>query len=345
MDNVRKKAGVILGVLFVLTVGSMTYGQNIHIQGAGASFPKPLFDHLFRKYEESYSVTVSYGATGSGTGLTLLQNKKVDFAVTDIPSNEKPAAEEMIYIPVTVGAVAVVYNLPDVGTLKLTPDVLANILMGKITKWNDGAIKRLNSGVTLPSLPIKVFYREDVSGTTWMLDQYLTHSSPVWKKEMTVKEGVKWRVGTPVQDNEAMSKQVQAVAGGIGYTSLYHTLGFGLSAAAILNKSGKYIVPTSGSILSAVENLSERTLSGAALSTTDMEYGYPITGMSWIVSHRELSYLSQKKAKQMVHFFWWLTHEGQLYAEDHGFPSLTEPMMKHATNQVKKVTYRNVGLY
>ncbi|MDR0793781.1 MAG: phosphate ABC transporter substrate-binding protein PstS [Chitinophagaceae bacterium] len=337
---------VILSITSIFT--SCNSGSNDNnvktITGAGSSFDNPLFSKMFAVYYDSTKIQVNYQSVGSGAGISQLTNKTVDFGASDAPMNSKQdsaAGATVLHIPVTAGAVVISYNLPEVkDTLKFTPDIIANIYLGKITKWNDAAIAAANSGVALPATTIVVTHRSDGSGTTAIFTSYLSKVSAEWQSKIGAGAAVNWAVGLGGKGNEGVSGLVKQTPGAIGYIELAYAIQNQMPYATVQNKAGNFIVPSIESVTTAA-NIDIPADGKILLTNTDAPNGYPISGFSWVLIYQEQSYnkRTQTQATQLVQLLYWMIHEGQKYSANLHYAPLSTAAVTVGENLLKSATY------
>ncbi len=340
----------IIALTVLITIPTIFSGsvlsQENELLGAGATFPYPLYSKMFDVYNKSFDVRVNYQSIGSGGGIRQLMAKTVDFGATDaFISDEdlKKAPAVIQHIPICLGAVVVTYNMPGVKDLKLTPDVLSDIFLGKIKKWNDERIKKINSGKQLPGSNIVVIHRSDGSGTTNIFTDYLSKVSADWKTKVGKGKSVRWPAGLGAKGNEGVAGLVRQVPGSIGYVELAYTMQNNMPQALIQNKKGNYIKPSLESIsLSGEGEIPEDTR--VSLTNTDADQGYPISGFTWIILYKDQNYnkRSKGKANTMLKLVWWMTHEGQKYAPELDYAPLPDKVVK-AVEKILKETVYNGG--
>ena len=314
------------------------------ILGAGATFPYPLYSKMFSEYDKASGVKVNYQSIGSGGGIQQLTAKTVDFGASDAVLNGKQdsaLSAPVVHIPITAGAVVVCYNMPDVKEpIKLTPSVLADIFLGKITKWNDAQIVAINKGLKLPALSIMVAHRSDGSGTSNIFTTYLSKVSAEWSTKVGKGSAVNWPVGLGGKGNEGVAGTVKQTPGAIGYIELAYAKQNSISFASIQNKSGKFITPSIESTTAAA-NIDIPEDGKVSLTNTDAKNGYPIAGFTWILVYKEQNYSgrSANKATEMMKLIKWMTHEGQQYCEPLNYAPLPKAAVKVADKIIKSVTF------
>src|SRR5882724_2006942 len=234
---------------------AIAYQDDNEIIGAGSSFDNPLFSKMFADYNTRTGLKVNYQSVGSGAGISQLTNKTVDFGASDAPMNGKQdsaLSAPAVHIPVTAGAVVLSYNLPDVKTaIKLTPSVLADIFLGKITTWNDSRLTAINKGTSLPATAILIVHRSDGSGTSNIFTTYLSKVSEEWNTKVGKGSAVNWPVGLGGKGNEGVAGLVKQTPGAIGYIELAYAIQNAMPYAKVQNKAGNYITPSIASVTAA----------------------------------------------------------------------------------------------
>ncbi len=328
---------------------SAASGQTILLNGAGSTFDYPLFSKAFSEYSKLHpEVRVNYQSVGSGAGIQQLTKGTVDFGATDAPMTDQQiqdAGGDIIHVPVTLGAVAVAYNLPGVEEgLHLTGSVLADIYLGKITTWNDPAITKVNPGRQLPNTPIAVVHRSDGSGTTDIFTTYLSAISPDWKRKVSSGTSVNWPVGIGGKGSEGVSGQVKQTPGGIGYFELAYAKQNNLTSAAIDNGSGAYLLPSSDGASACAAHAAgsmpaDLRVRIAGCSGQD---AYPISGFSWVVLHQKQA--DKARGEALVNLLWWLIHDGQKDAKDLYYAPLPSSVVKLNEEKLRSVSYQGQPL-
>ncbi len=338
----RLLRSLLLAMLLVATA-RIASAADTELLGAGATFPQPLYSKMFDAYYKEFKVKVNYQGIGSGAGIEQLKKKTVDFGATDaFMSNEdlKAAPANILHIPITLGAVAVSYNIPGNPEIKLSRALLADIFLGKIKKWDDKAIVALNGGVKLAPLPITVVHRSDGSGTTNIFTDYLAKISPEWNKKVGSGKEVKWPAGLGAKGNPGVAGQIAHLPGSIGYVELIYALENDMPVAELQNKKGKYIRPNLDSTKVAAEvPIPDDTR--ITLTDTDAATGYPIAGMTWVILYQEQHYAgrSKEKAQTLVALIWWMTHEGQKYCEPLKYAPISKPAVEKVERIIRSITY------
>lgn len=291
--------------------------KTIEIQGAGASFPYPLYSKWMAEYQKvDPRIRVNYQSIGSGGGIRQITEKIIDFGGSDAPmTNEElaKASGKILHIPTTLGAVVVAYNLAEVSSLKLSSEVMAKIFLGEIQKWNDAAIAKLNDGVTLPNQPISVVYRTDGSGTTAVFTEYLSKTNASWKEKVGAGKSVKFPVGLGAKGNEGVSGQMKMTPGSIGYIELAYAKQSGLAYALVQNAQKQFVEPSLESISAAAENVVAQIPEDLRVSIVDApgELSYPISSFTYVLVYEEQADATQ--GVELAKFLWWAVHDGQKF--------------------------------
>ena len=289
----------------------------IELQGAGATFPFPLYSKWMAEYQKANeNVRINYQSIGSGGGIRQITERTVDFGASDAPMKDEELAKapgKLIHIPTTLGAVVIAYNLTGVPGLKLSPEVISGIFLGEITKWNDAKIKKLNEGVKLPGDAIAVAYRSDGSGTTAVFTEYLAKVSPKWKDKVGAGKSVKFPVGMGAKGNEGVAGQLKITPGTVGYIELAYAKQTGLSFASVKNASGQFIEPGAAGTSAAAAGAVASMPDDMRVSIVDApgETAYPISSFTYILVYEEQP--DATKGKALAQFLWWAVHEGQAF--------------------------------
>ena len=331
---------------FACTDGSIPDVSDI--RGAGATFPYPLYAKMFNEYNTIFDIKVNYQGIGSSGGIKELINKTVDFGGTDAFMTDDMLEEitgEVVHIPTCLGAVAVSYNLPDRTSLMLSQDVLADIFLGKIERWDDERIAALNEGIDLPDLLIIVVHRSDGSGTTNIFTDFLTQISPEWADAVGAGKSVEWPTGLGASKNSGVAGMILQTPGSIGYVELAYAVENDMAVALIENRSGNFPDPSRlDTVRAAAGDIPDDTR--ISLVNTAAEDGYPIAGFTWIILFKELNYngRTQDDAKALVDMLWWMTHDGQIYCEPLLYAPLSDDAVGKAESIIKSITYDGESL-
>ena len=324
--------------------GSDSTASDDAIIGAGSSFDNPLFFKQFSEYNKTNGLKVNYQSVGSGAGISQLTAKTVDFGASDAPMNGKQdsaISAPAVHIPITAGAVAISYNLPGVkDTLQFTPAVLADIFLGKITKWDDKAIAAVNKGVKLPSTPIVIAHRSDGSGTTNIFTTYLSKVSDEWNTKVGKGSSINWPAGLGGKGSEGVAGLIKQTPGAIGYIELAYAIQNNMPYAKMQNKAGNFITPTIASVTAAA-NIQIPADTKVSLTNTEAADGYPISGFSWVIIYKDQKYgdRSQDRATKLVKLISWMIHDGQQYSSALNYAPLSPAAVSAGDAVLKAVTY------
>jgi len=339
--------GLRLLIIFFILLGfcGTSLASETELIGAGATFPFPLYSKMFDVYSKESGVKVNYQAIGSGGGIRQLINRTVDFAGSDAIMSDKELSEasaQVVHIPICAGAVVITYNLSGNPQLRFTPDVIADIFLGKISKWNDRRISEINSGIKLPDMTMTVVHRSDGSGTTFIFSGYLSKVSGEWREKVGEGTSLNWPTGLGGKGNPGVAGLVQQTPGSIGYVELIYALQNKMPYGTVKNKKGNFVTPTLTSTSKAADtNLPDDMK--VSLTDTDAPEGYPISGFTWILAYKEMNYggRTEEKAKEVVKLLWWMTHEGQKYAEPLDYAPLSRRAVEKAEKLIKSISYKS----
>lgn len=338
--------GVLLAGALLLVTGRVQ--AALLMNGAGATFPYPIYSKWFHEYAKvGKDVRFNYQSIGSGGGIRQITARTVDFGATDGPMSDtllKKAPGALIHIPTVMGAVVATYNLPGNPKLRFTPGVLADIFLGKITKWNDARIKEVNPGVSLPERAIAVVHRSDGSGTTYIWTEYLSKVSPEWAKKAGAGTSVKWPVGLGGKGNEGVSGLVKQTPGSLGYVELAYAIKNHLPAPAIQNQTGKFVEPSIESTTEAAAGALGSMPDDFRVSLTNAagDKSYPVVSFTWLLVYKEQSDMA--KGKALVKFLQWMIHDGQKYAPDLLYAPLPAPVVNKIEKKLKEITHQGKPL-
>jgi phosphate transport system substrate-binding protein len=308
----------------------------VHAQtltGAGATFPTPIYTKWVDAYNKKTGIQINYQSIGSGGGIRQFTEGTVDFGATDGPMNESQIAAvnaNVLHVPTVLGAVVVTYNLPTLGDTKLKFDgnVLTDIFMGRITKWNDKAIAMLNPGVKLPDIDLIVVHRSDGSGTTYVFTDFLNKFSREWRDKVGFATSVNWPVGLGGKGNEGVTQQVKQVEGALGYVELIYAMSNDLAYGLIKNSAGSFVEPSLESVTAAAAGTKLKSDTDFRVSITNAEgaSSYPISSFTWLLVQKNSK--NPAKAKLIKDFLTWMvTPEAQAMAADLHYAPLPEEVV------------------
>ncbi len=323
--------------------GATTSGVDLN--GAGATFPLPIYSKWFSNYAEQTGVKINYGSVGSGAGIKQLSEQTVDFGASDGPMNDEELAAAkggpVLHFPTVLGAVVITYNLPGVTTpLKLTGELIADIFLGKITKWNDARLVAENAGTTLPAQDILVVHRSDGSGTSFIFTDYLTAVSAAWKAGPGKGKSVAWPIGLGGRGNEGVSGSVKQTPGTIGYVELAYAKQNGLPAAHVKNAAGNVVEPTIASITAAAEGaiaqLGPNSDYRVSIVNAPGAQAYPISSFTWLLVYTNQA--DGAKGKKLVDFMRWMYTTGQQSAASLDYAPLPAALATQLTERLSSIT-------
>ena len=340
---------MLIGLTLLLTgwLVQPAFAQTL-INGAGATFPYPIYSKWFDEYVKvDPEVRFNYQSIGSGGGIKQIMARTVDFGATDGPMNDgqlKQAPGDLFHVPTVLGAVVATYNLPGNPKLKFTPDILADIFLGKITMWNDARMAGVNQGIALPAQPIVVVHRSDGSGTTYIWVDYLSKVSPEWQQKVGRGTSVNWPVGLGGKGNEGVSGQVKNTPGTLGYVELAYAVKNHLPVGSIKNAAGKFVEPTIATTTAAAAGASKDMPADFRVSLTNSpgDDAYPVASFTWLLVYREQA--DQGKGRSLAKFLWWMSHDGQRYAADLLYAPLPPEVVKRIETKIKEITYQGKPL-
>ncbi len=323
-------------------LGAGVAAQTMQINGAGATFPNPIYTKWFSEYNKLHpNVAINYQSIGSGGGIRQITNQTVFFGASDGPmTNDQLAAApgHIMHFPTVLGGVVPVYNIPAVsGELKFTGQLLADIYLGKITKWNDPAITKLNPGVSLPGSEITVVHRSDGSGTNYIWCDYLAKVVPEFKKTVGVATSVKWPVGVGGKGNEGVAGLVSQTPGAIGYVELIYAIQNHISFGTVQNMAGKFVRASLETVTAAAAGAANNMPADFRVSITNApgDNTYPISSFTWMLFYENPK--DKADAKAMVDFFKWALTDGQKFCDDLGYAPLPENVVKMEMAALEKI--------
>ena len=309
---------LLIGLLAVVSLATAAQAETL-VNGAGATFPYPLYAKWFSEYAKVNSaVKFNYQSIGSGGGIKQINARTVDFGASDKALSDaelKAAPGELLHIPTVMGAVVVTSNIPGVAKgLRLTPETLSNIYLGKITKWNDPKLTKDNPKVALPNAPIVVVHRTDGSGTTSIFTNYLSKVSPEWQKAVGTGTSVRWPVGLGGKGNEGVAGQIKNTKYSIGYVELAYATENKLAFADLKNKAGQFVTPSIASTSAAAAGAAKSMPKDYRVDLVNQpgKNAYPIAGVTWLLVYKNQA--DKVKGKALVDFLRWELAKGQKMA-------------------------------
>lgn len=348
---------VMAGVVALSLVGCGTTAQQpsssapaapkeeptVTLNGAGATFPQPLYSAMFDKYHQDHpKITINYQGVGSGAGIKQINEQTVDFGASDGPMTDAQLKDakggKLIHIPATLGATAVAYSLPNnPQNLKIAPDVLADIFLGKIKKWNDARITADNPDVKLPDLAITVAHRSDGSGTTFNFVDYLSSISLEWKSTVGVGTSVNWPVGVGGKGNAGVAGAIKQNEGTIGYVELAYAKQNKIPVALIKNKAGKWVAPSLQGASAAAAGATIPDDYRVSIVNAPGDESYPISTFTWLLVYEKQT--DKVKGETLVTLVKWMIHDGQNLSEGLDYAKLPANLVTRLDATLKTITY------
>ncbi|MFC5459023.1 phosphate ABC transporter substrate-binding protein PstS [Massilia niabensis] len=322
---------LLISIAVAATTFAASAAQAVDITGAGATFPYPIYAKWAEMYKAASGSGMNYQSVGSGAGIKQIKAKTVDFGASDMPLPASELAQAGLFqFPAIMGGVVPVVNLPGVapGQIKLTGAVLADIFMGKITKWNAQPIAALNPGVKLPADNITVVRRADSSGTSFLFTDYLSKASPDWKLKIGAGTSVKWATGVGGKGNEGVAANVQRIKGAIGYVEWAYAKKNRMAHTQLQNREGAFLQPDDAAFKAAAASADWAKAPGFAVVLTDQpgKASWPITGASYIIVHKGQA--NAAKGKEVLKFFDWAYKNGDAAAADLDYVPMPDPVVK-----------------
>ena len=330
----------ILSVCLTLPV----FAASTLINGAGATFPSPLYAKWFSDYQKEHPDTqINYQPIGSGGGIKQLLDHTVDFGASDAPMTDEQLAKSQVlvlHIPTVLGAVAVTYNVPGIPKgLKLTPEVLADLFLGKITKWNDPKLFALNPQTKFPDTAVLIAHRSDGSGTSAIFTDYLSKVSPEWKQKVGTGTAVNWPSGLGGKGNEGVAGLLKQTPGALGYVELIYAEKNSLAYASIKNSAGSFVEPSLKAVTEAAAGSLKNMPADFRISITNSagKTAYPISGFTYLLIYQSMP---ADKGSKLVSFLNWAETEGQKSAAPLLFAPLPEELIQKVKAKIKLITLK-----
>lgn len=328
------------GLMLALCFGS-AFAQNVTLTGAGATFPYPIYSKWFNEYHNLHpNIAINYQSIGSGGGIKQVQGKTVDFGASDGPMSDqqlKDTGFQLVHIPTVLGAVAPFYNLPGVNQdLKFTGDVLADIFLGKITKWNDPRLAKANPGVKLPDTDITVVHRSESSGTTYIFTDYLSKVSDEWKAKVGKNTAVNWPVGLGGKGSEGVTGTVKQTPGSIGYVELLYAAENKIPFGSVQNAAGVFVKASLASTTAAAASVKEMPDDfRVSITNAPGKDAYPIASFTWLLVPVQWSDAGKKKI--MIDFLNWMVDKGEPMAGSLQYAPLPKNVAEKVKAKIKAI--------
>ncbi|HWX16904.1 MAG TPA: phosphate ABC transporter substrate-binding protein PstS [Chthoniobacterales bacterium] len=326
---------------FLGLIWASAVSAQMTINGAGATFPYPIYSKWFDEYAGiDPSVRFNYQSIGSGGGQKQILAQTVDFGASDGPMSDDNLAKapgKLLHIPTVAGAVVITYNLPGSPTLKLDGETIADVFLGKIKKWNDLKIAALNSGTSLPDEEIVVVHRSDGSGTTYIFTDYLSKVSSEWKSKAGNNTSVNWPTGLGGKGNEGVSGQVKQTPGSLGYVELIYAIQNKMPYADLKNAAGEFVKPTLDSVTAALATANIPDDFRFSMTNAAGKDAYPIAGATWLLVYQQQK--DAAKGKKLVEFLKWAETKGEQMAKDLDYAPLPDSLRDRVLKRVDEIKY------
>jgi phosphate transport system substrate-binding protein len=331
---------IFLGLAIALGLSTSASAQMM-INGAGATFPYPIYSKWFDEYAKiDPSVRFNYQSIGSGGGQKQILSQTVDFGASDGPMSDDNLAKapgKILHIPTVAGADVVAYNLPGNPALKLDGDTIAGIFLGQIKKWNDPKIAATNPGTKLPDQDIVVVHRSDGSGTTYIWTDYLSKISPEWKTKVGTNTSVNWPTGIGGKGNEGVAGQIKQTPGALGYVELIYAKQNKMPYADVKNSSGEFVTPTTESVTAALATADIPDDFRFSMTNAPGKEAYPIAGATWLLVYQQQK--DATKGKKLVEFLKWSMMKGEGMAKTLDYAPLPETVQQRVLKRIDEIKY------
>jgi phosphate transport system substrate-binding protein len=327
-----------LAVVGALVAGAAVAQSPVLVTGAGATFPFPLYSKWFSDYHRAHpDLQFNYQSIGSGGGIQQITRRTVDFGASDAPLTdaELAAAPGLVHVPTVLGAVVVTYNAP-IGDLKLTPETVAGLFLGKITRWDDPALARDNPGAKLPGTAVTVVHRSDGSGTTSIFTDYLSKVSPEWKAKVGAGKAVKWPAGLGAKGNEGVTGLVKGTPGAVGYVELAYAHQTRLPMAALRNRDGNFVKASLEATSAAAAGVEIPADYRVSITDAAGKDAYPMASFTYLLVYRDQS--DPVKGEALLRFLWWAIHDGQASSAPLDYAPLPAAVVKKVEKTLATLT-------
>ena len=327
--------------IFLFLLAIPMWGETVTLNGAGATFPYPMYSKWFSEYNKLHSdIQFNYQSIGSGGGIRQVLAGTVDFGATDGPMTDEQLSQaktKILHIPTVLGADVPAYNIPGVSEeLKFTPELLANIFLGKITSWNDAALAKANPGVNLPNQPVIVIHRSDGSGTTYIWTDYLSKVSTDWKNQVGKGTSVKWPVGLGGKGNEGVAGMIRQMQGSIGYVELIYAVQNHIAYGSVKNAAGQFVKASLDSVTAAAASVKNMPADfRVSITNAPGKDAYPISSFTWLLIPSTSK--DAAKGKIIGDFLNWMVADGQKMTADLSYAPLPESVVAKVKETIKQV--------
>lgn len=352
MKGLMKQATALAAA--ILLTGTIAVAE-VKLQGGGATFPNPIYQRWVNMYQQSHpDVKIDYQSIGSGGGIKGITDKTFDFAGSDAPMSDKELAaaggdDNIVQVPSVAGGVVAAYNLPGIDQpLKFTGEILSDIYLGVISKWNDPAIASANPGVNLPNLTITPAWRTDGSGTTYVFTNYLSTQSSEFTQQIGTGKQVSWPLGQGGKGNEGVAAVVKQTPGALGYLEQNYADKNDIAYAMMKNKDGHFVKCSPESVSNAgagaVAEMNGHVLKANLWNQSGAE-AYPIASFTYLITYKDLNNVkSKQQAQALVDYLWWATHDGQKVAAELDYAPLAPDVVKKVEEALKSITYNGEAI-
>ncbi|MBI3475987.1 MAG: phosphate ABC transporter substrate-binding protein PstS [Acidobacteria bacterium] len=316
-------------------------GETTQLNGAGATFPYPMYSKWFSEYNKLHpDVQINYQSIGSGGGIRQVLNATVEFGASDGPMTDDQLSQskvKILHIPTVLGAVVPAYNVPGVSAeIKFTPEVLANIFLGKISSWNDPAIAKVNPGVTFPNQPIITIHRSDGSGTTFIFTDYLAKVSKEWDTTVGRGTSVKWPPGIGGKGNEGVAGQIRQLQGSIGYVELIYAVQNNIPYGSVKNVAGNFVKASLDGVTEAAGSVKSMPADyRVSITNAPGKNAYPISSFTWLLVPVQAK--DPKKGKILADFLAWMVNDGQKMTSQLSYAPLPDSVAEKVKATIKQV--------
>lgn len=334
---IRRMALLLVCALVALPV----LGETTQLNGAGATFPYPMYSKWFSEYNKLHpDVQINYQSIGSGGGIRQVLNATVEFGASDGPMTDDQLSQskvKILHIPTVLGAVVPAYNVPGVSAeIKFTPEVLANIFLGKISSWNDPAIAKVNPGVTFPNQPIITIHRSDGSGTTFIFTDYLAKVSKEWDTTVGRGTSVKWPPGIGGKGNEGVAGQIRQLQGSIGYVELIYAVQNNIPYGSVKNVAGNFVKASLDGVTEAAGSVKSMPADyRVSITNAPGKNAYPISSFTWLLVPVQAK--DPKKGKILADFLAWMVNDGQKMTSQLSYAPLPDSVAEKVKATIKQV--------
>ncbi len=326
--------------LLCLALAVPAFAQTT-LNGAGATFPYPMYSKWFSEYHKAHpDIQINYQSIGSGGGIRQVLAGTVDFGASDGPMTDEQLSQaktKILHVPTVLGAVVPAYNVPGVsGEIKFTPQALAGIFLGKITKWNDEAIAAANPGVKFPDKPIVIVHRSDGSGTTYIFTDYLSKVSPEWQSQVGKNTSVKWPVGLGGKGNEGVAGMIRQMEGSVGYIELIYAVENKITYGSIRNAAGNFVKASLDSVTAAAASVKSMPADfRVSITNAPGKDAYPISSFTWLLIPAQSK--DSQKGKILADFLAWMVDDGQKMTAELAYAPLPESVAAKVKAEIKQV--------